>query len=422
MAKKKKKTKTNKLKLDPSKYGTASIPKPKQPEPESEPELERGMHNSERSVLAAACQPVSEAASKAAAAAESGSCGAAAAPTPSQQAPLMMAPPTGGGANGSRKPRRALYADPAAGGYDYGAGDVPHSPVLQPAACVPPLPPAAAAAATAAAAAATGGGSLSEGRRDAQRQPPAEPAAGRCTWFRRSAAELAPLLEPAVHTPEDAGELFVRLSGGHPALRNTVPAACALLCGRGGVNCGRADTAPSLPELFAAIGRWALAALSPVGGLDSWAEPPWPPGGGPRRRAYTAAECRGMLANLLLLNLNDPVGAAGFKPPYKAGGLRLDLRMLVCPDVGVQKLATLLQYFATSLALEGTADDGRAVVFERRAGHRNLAAFKAAVAAAPPPQAPLAAAVALHAGGMEAVAGCTDAFVNFANPIFGCAS
>ena len=83
--------------------------------------------------------------------------------------------------------------------------------------------------------------------------------------------------------------------------------------------------------------------------------------------------------------------------------------MLFCADVGVQKLAALLQYFATGLELEGTADDAREVVFERRAGHCDLAAFRAEVLAAPPPSVPLAAAIALQPGGMEAAVGTTQA-------------
>ena len=72
--------------------------------------------------------------------------------------------------------------------------------------------------------------------------------------------------------------------------------------------------------------------------------------------------------------------AAAFKPPPKAGGLRLDRRMLQCPDVGTQKLACLLHYFAAGLRAEGTADDEREVVFERRVGE-DPAQFKQAALA-----------------------------------------
>jgi hypothetical protein len=249
-------------------------------------------------------------------------------------------------------------------------------------------------------------------------------------WCRRRAAELAPLLQPAsaVKTPEDAAELFVRLSG-HPGVRGPVAAACALVCG-GGPGAAAAKNAAGaqptrgrpdvslLPRLFDAIGRWALAALA-APGAEQWMEAPWAAGGGARRRAFTAAECRGVLANVLLLNAGDPVGRAGHKPRSKCGGLRLDRCMLFCPGVGAHKLAALLQYFATGLELEGTADDAREVVFERRAGHCDLAAFRAEVLAAPPPSVPLAAAIALQPGGMEAAVGTTQAFVNFANPVFG---
>ena len=143
-------------------------------------------------------------------------------------------------------------------------------------------------------------------------------------WYRRSAAELAPLLQAAsaVKTPEDAAELFVRLSG-HPGVRGAVAAACTLVCG-GGPGAAAAKNAAGaqqkrsrpdvllLPRLFGAIGRWALAALAP--GADQWMEAPWVAGGGARRRVFTAAECRGVLANVLLLNVGDPVGRASRGP------------------------------------------------------------------------------------------------------------
>ena len=173
------------------------------------------------------------------------------------------------------------------------------------------------------------------------------------SYYRRDAAALAPLLRP-VATPEDADALFKGLGGSGPA----VAAACQLVSQQRGEGF-------SLQALFEGVGRWALAALGPDAPP---AEQPWAPGSGPQARAFTAAECRGVLANILLLNVVDPVGERDFKPPSKNGGLRLDRRMLSCDAVGTHKLACLLHYFAAGLEAEGTEDDSREVRFERRVG------------------------------------------------------
>jgi hypothetical protein len=221
--------------------------------------------------------------------------------------------------------------------------------------------------------------------------------------FRRGRAELEPLLawSSPVSTPAEVRALYARLGGGHD-----VEAACRLLRPvHEATNPGAPDS--ELTRLFAAISRWALAALEDA----SLAEPLWVPGAGPRRRSFTAAQCRGIMANVVLLNCTDC--AAELKPQYKADGLRLDRRMLNSGDVGAHKMACLLQYLRSSLASEGTADDAREIVFERRTGVA-LDKFKASVMAAAPVPLPR---VQLHEGGMEAVA--ADAFVNFANPIYG---
>eukprot|EP01052_Picozoa_sp_SAG31_P048925 SAG31_NODE_10471_length_1134_cov_1.502415_1_plen_291_part_01 len=76
--------------------------------------------------------------------------GAAQQPPP----PTMMPPPPAGvqtppgSGSASRKPRRAAYADPTAGGYNYGAGSVPPPAALQPAGGMPPMPPAPAPGST----------------------------------------------------------------------------------------------------------------------------------------------------------------------------------------------------------------------------------------------------------------------------------
>jgi hypothetical protein len=195
---------------------------------------------------------------------------------------------------------------------------------------------------------------------------------------------------------------------------------------RAATDSGDADF--SLTILFAAIGRWALAGLPADGAASSASSPPlseisasepcWPNSDtDPRSRSFTAAECRGVLANLLLLNVDDPVGrVADLKPAGKGGGLRLDRDMLLDDEVGVHKLCCLLQYFASSMRLEGSADDSREVIFERCTSRGvDLADFKAQIMAAPPSEG--LPRVTLHDAGMEAPA--ADGFVNFANAVFG---
>ena len=88
---------------------------------------------------------------------------------------------------------------------------------------------------------------------------------------------------------ESSDALFEALGGSGPA----VAAACQLVSQQRGEGF-------SLPALFEGIGRWALAALGPDAPP---AEQPWVPGSGPQARAFSAAECRGVLANILLLNV-----------------------------------------------------------------------------------------------------------------------
>ena len=260
----------------------------------------------------------------------------------------------------------------------------------------------------------------------AQGAPPASSG----TWYRWSAAELAEhLAQQPVDSPQSAAALLELLSGpraGPPwapdqpgeGIAPCVAAACVRLC-RTAADAGDADF--SLARLFEAIGRWALAALAAdeSGSGSSIPEPCWPQSDAdPRSRAFTAAECRGVLANLLLLNVDDPVGrVTGLKPAGKAGGLRLDRAMLLDNEVGAQKFCCLLQYFVASMQSEGTADDSREVIFERRT-HAGIdpQEFKARILAAPHRQHGLPR-VSLHEDGMEAVVG--DAFVNFANAVFG---
>eukprot|EP01043_Picozoa_sp_COSAG02_P044645 COSAG02_NODE_4007_length_5920_cov_5.932829_4_plen_389_part_00 len=176
----------------------------------------------------------------------------------------------------------------------------------------------------------------------------------------------------------------------------------------------------SIARLFAAIGRWAVEALTGDG--SSGVPEPWPDSDTEARScSLTAAQCRSILANVLLLNVDDPVSrVVGLKPNSKAGGLRLDRDMLVDDEVGMQKLCCLLQYFATAMRLEGSTDDSREVVFERRTSRdADLSEFKARVLAAQPQPGSVdgVLGVSLHSGGMEAPA--ADAFVNFANAVFG---
>ena len=234
------------------------------------------------------------------------------------------------------------------------------------------------------------------------------PASG---FYRWSAAELADhLQQQPVDSPETAAALMERLGetrAGPPwapdsvsSVGSSVAAACGRVA-RAASDGGDPDF--SIARLFEAVGRWALAALAAD---DSSTDEPWPQSDSdPRSRSFSAAQCRGVLANLLLLNVDDPVGrVAGLKPAHKGGGLRLDRDMLLDDEVGMHKLCCLLQYFATAMRLEGSADDSREVIFERRTSRgSDLGDFKAQVLAAPHLQAGLPR-VTLHSAGMEAPA------------------
>jgi len=231
-----------------------------------------------------------------------------------------------------------------------------------------------------------------------------------------SPESAAALLELLVG-PRDAGPPSALHEPG-PGIGPTVAAACGRVCR---VASDTGDGELSIARLFAAISRWAVEALT--GDISSGVPEPWSHSDKePRSCSLTAAQCRGVLANVLLLNVEDPVGrVAGLKPNAKAGGLRLDRDMLLDDEVGMQKLCCLLQYFVTAMRLEGSADDSREVIFERRTSRdADLSEFKARVLAAHPPadsSEGLLGQVTLHSGGMEAPA--ADAFVNFANAVFG---
>ena len=244
--------------------------------------------------------------------------------------------------------------------------------------------------------------------------------------FRLSAAELAACLEERpVDSPASAAALLELLASGPrtgppsaphepgSGIGPAVAAACDRVC-RVAADAGDRDF--SIARLFAAIGRWAVEALTGDGSRG--VPEPWPQNDTePRSCSFTAAQCRSILANVLLLNVDDPVGrVVGLKPSGKAGGLRLDRDMLCDDEVGMQKFCCLLQYFATAMRLEGSADDSREVVFERRTSRdADLSEFKARVLAAKDSVGLLG--VTLHSGGMEEPA--ADAFVNFANAVFG---
>lgn len=250
--------------------------------------------------------------------------------------------------------------------------------------------------------------------------PAAEPADSRAV-FRRDGGELAALLQP-VASAADVAATLGRLEGTHDGQTFLPCLEVALEA------CGLTN---EVGAVFAAIFRWALAALAE-------AEPEsfpqrvavWPPGG-PREVKYTAAQCRGLLANATLLNVRDT--CPELKPASQGGGLNWSRMLASKRPVAAHKVACLISYFQAMRKSEGTEDDLREVVWERRASEADggkgdegdgakaaLYAFRAWVEehGVATTCDPTTCDVTLHDGGMEGVHD-ADAFVNFANPIFG---
>lgn len=170
--------------------------------------------------------------------------------------------------------------------------------------------------------------------------------------------------------------------------------------------------------LISSVCRWALWAAG--GGFPSEVTP-WARRDGPRQQAFTAEECRGLLANALLMNVHD---TSSDLKQFKGG---LDFAAMICANdsVAMGKLACLLQYFETSRAEEasGRFDGAREVLVSRRCAQAagvgsDLDEFKAWLEnACDSSPACGADQVVLHDEVMEAVQ--ADAFVNFANANFG---
>lgn len=166
--------------------------------------------------------------------------------------------------------------------------------------------------------------------------------------------------------------------------------------------------------LFRAVRGWALDHLRKPGQPWRKTKP-----GGPEQDdtiEYTAAECRGALANAFLGNVLDPM--APFKRPHRSG---LDfLRHYACgaeDPLGVNKTAALLLYFEQARQLAGTEDDTRKVRFVHRRGLA-LDDFERLLEGTTAPVVDRSAAISLQQGSMEEPENVTG-FVNFANAIYG---
>lgn len=133
-----------------------------------------------------------------------------------------------------------------------------------------------------------------------------------------------------------------------------------------------------------------------------------------KRVTYTAAQCRNLLANALLGNVQDTT--AGCK--NHDGGLNQSDIYQSPNHVAVHKVACWLQYFATSLTLEGTEDERREVTFEGHADHTGEDAFCEWAIQTGESKVCVAESHVLHNGSMESIED-ADAFVNFANANFG---
>jgi hypothetical protein len=143
--------------------------------------------------------------------------------------------------------------------------------------------------------------------------------------------------------------------------------------------------------------------------------------------SYTAKQCRGLLANALIGNLRD-TACSGDGELLRLGGLNFTT-MASLGSIGFEKYCCLMQYFATAASLEGTADDDRVVtwkvVFVRDDPDWSDGALEARMQACALPllgdgeeeKEGSYEVLKLHPGVMEAPP--ADAFVNFANSLFG---
>eukprot|EP00746_Dinoflagellata_sp_MGD_P003042 gnl/MRDRNA2_/MRDRNA2_105938_c0_seq1.p1 gnl/MRDRNA2_/MRDRNA2_105938_c0~~gnl/MRDRNA2_/MRDRNA2_105938_c0_seq1.p1 ORF type:complete len:493 (+),score=88.22 gnl/MRDRNA2_/MRDRNA2_105938_c0_seq1:95-1573(+) len=172
--------------------------------------------------------------------------------------------------------------------------------------------------------------------------------------------------------------------------------------------------------LFTDIKRWALDAMRNTGsGSFPQTVQVWAPGSGSQRVEYTAAQCRGLLANALLMNVRDT--SEKFKTMNK-GGLNLNELIQSTRHVAAGRLACLLQYFDASRYLEQTEDNERKVIFERRSAppdeQGDMSTFHQWALQEGQGKNCDANQFMLHDAGMEAVED-AEAFVNFANAHFG---
>merc|ERR1712070_304981 len=127
---------------------------------------------------------------------------------------------------------------------------------------------------------------------------------------------------------------------------------------------------------------------------------------------YTAAQCRGILANAFLCNIMDTT--ADMKDQRKSGGLDFTRMIYSTKGVAAHKLACILHYFIVAKHLEGTEDDARVVTIERRVSKLNLEDFYDWAMQAGSELLCEETVATLHNQGMEGIDG-TDTFVNFAN-------
>eukprot|EP00747_Dinoflagellata_sp_TGD_P083755 gnl/TRDRNA2_/TRDRNA2_162246_c0_seq1.p1 gnl/TRDRNA2_/TRDRNA2_162246_c0~~gnl/TRDRNA2_/TRDRNA2_162246_c0_seq1.p1 ORF type:complete len:459 (+),score=70.22 gnl/TRDRNA2_/TRDRNA2_162246_c0_seq1:58-1377(+) len=225
--------------------------------------------------------------------------------------------------------------------------------------------------------------------------------------FLRGHQDLSELIAGKLQTPRDVAALLGRLRQSQTSGEEFIPCL-----ERATKAAGIADP----QKLFEAIARWALTSLAPEAGPSSFPREvtPWPKGTGNFRVSFTAAQCRGLLANAFLLNVRDVCE----RSKDHAGGLDFTVMFQSTSQVAEQKVACLMRYFETARELEGSEDDGREVVFERRSFEKDLEAFRSWVASQGHTQKCDGSNITLHNDGMEAPED-ADAFVNFANANFG---